>query len=95
MNSKTVHDTEFKATAEPIYKLVNLIQTAPYTIVLVSPKPTRYNSYIVTITNDDTSKESAVFMPKHIANRTIPGKGFVYDGLRQKYDSSGQIFRER
>ena len=64
MAKRIIKGTTFTSTFKPVEKLANLDQSAPRTIVSVNPKPTRFNTYIVTVINEDADEWRDVYMPE-------------------------------
>lgn len=93
VQSKIINGVEFKAsTNDTIFKLSDLPQSVPHTIVSKNYVPTGFASYIITVSNDDTSEECKVYMPEYIAKYAFPDKRFVYNGLHKKGDGSGHSY---
>ena len=93
VQSKMINGVEFTAPANGgIKKLSALNQTTPHIVVSKDSKPTRFNSYVVTIINEDTDEAYKVYMPEYIAKHALPQKRFMYNGLVKKSDGSGHSF---
>lgn len=93
VQNKMINGVEFTAPASSgIKKLSTLSQTTPHIIVSKDSKPTRFNSYIVTIINENTEEEYKVYTPEYVAKLALPKRRFIYDGLVKKSDGSGYSF---
>ena len=92
--SKSINGAVFTARTTPstVCKLSDLTKYVPYIIKFKNDRPTRFNSYIVTITNEDTGEECNVYMPEYIAKSALSGERFIYNGLQEKSDGSGHRF---
>ena len=88
--ARTINGTEFTSNVEQIYKMSDLDQLSPYTIVSINDKPTKYNSYIITVCNEDTDEVLKVYMKEYIVKQAAVGKRFVYNGLLPKHNGNGK-----
>ena len=79
-------------TTNSVKKLSQVPLLVPHVYRGMNTRPTRYGSFIATITNEDSGEEYEVYMPKYIADRALPGRRFIYCGLEKKSDGSGHSY---